>query len=282
MKPVGRPNRSLNALALVGAALVLPSLGCGGGSDKEAKVTGTLAVSVTELAPGRARYHAPRTIPAGLTKITIVNEGRERHKAQLVRIQGNHSIAQARRARRPFPKWVYLEGGVGMTGPGKRSSVVQRLDPGNYYVTGTYGERGQVAPLRVVGKKTSGGLPPTTASIVTNEYSFIPSDVKAGTTSVEFRNEGLEPHHAVFAPVRRGSTSVRRLRQFLKGTGPIPVGKLADIRNAQETAVIERGQKQVVTLHLKPGKYALLCFVPDRKGGPPHVVKGMVDELTVR
>ncbi len=32
----------------------------------------------------------------------------------------------------------------------------------------------------------------------------------------------------------------------------------------------------------KSGKYAALCFIPDRQGGPPHVAKGMVSELTVK
>ncbi len=31
-----------------------------------------------------------------------------------------------------------------------------------------------------------------------------------------------------------------------------------------------------------PGKYSLVCFIEDRKGGPPHVAKGMVGETTVR
>jgi hypothetical protein len=34
----------------------------------------------------------------------------------------------------------------------------------------------------------------------------------------------------------------------------------------------------VIDLELKRGKYALVCFVPDRKGGPPHAFKGMISE----
>ena len=37
----------------------------------------------------------------------------------------------------------------------------------------------------------------------------------------------------------------------------------------------------MVNLDLKKGKYALVCFIPDRQGGPPHVAKGMVSEATV-
>ena len=259
--------------------VALASIGCG--KDESPEVTRTLRVSVDELSRDRARYSAPRSVSAGLVRITLVNKGREPHKAQLVRIQGDHSIAEARRARRPFPRWLYTEGGVGITEPGETDSVVQRLDPGNYYITGNYGEKGRVAPLRVVGEKSSAELPSASGSIVMNEYSFTASGLKAGTSSVTLANDGFEPHHAVVAPVQRGG-SVTRLRRFLRGEGPIPVGKIVDLDAAAETSVIERGQKQNVRLRLRPGKYALLCFVPDRKGGPAHVVKGMVDEVTVR
>jgi hypothetical protein len=47
--------------------------------------------------------------------------------------------------------------------------------------------------------------------------------------------------------------------------------------------VAEGGLKQVVELELpKAGKYALICFVADRRGGPPHAAKGMVSEVAVK
>ena len=241
---------SLPSAALVATVLALMSAGCGDGDDA-AKVAPTLNVTVTELDSDRARYEAPRSIRAGLVRINLRNKGKEPHKAQLVRVQGNHSIAEARRVRRPFPRWVYTEGGVGFTPPGKTDSVIQRLSPGRYYITGNYGERGRVAPLTVVGEAGEAKIPETSGSIVTNEYSFITSGLKAGTNRIRFANDGLEPHHAVVAPVQRGS-SVRALRRFLKGKGTIPVGKVVDLDRAQETSVIERGQEQVTRVRLKP------------------------------
>lgn len=56
-----------------------------------------------------------------------------------------------------------------------------------------------------------------------------------------------------------------------------------DFSNVAYTARIDGGTKQITELELaRKGKYALLCFVSDRKGGPPHVAKGMVAEITVR
>jgi hypothetical protein len=48
------------------------------------------------------------------------------------------------------------------------------------------------------------------------------------------------------------------------------------------TPVLEGGAKQLITLELESGKYALLCFVPDRAGGKPHAFLGMVSEVEVR
>ena len=31
----------------------------------------------------------------------------------------------------------------------------------------------------------------------------------------------------------------------------------------------------------KPGNYAFVCFIADKTGGPPHIVKGMVSEVEV-
>ena len=52
--------------------------------------------------------------------------------------------------------------------------------------------------------------------------------------------------------------------------------------NAAETAVIDGGEAQLTEVDLSPGSYALLCFIPDRAGGPPRVAKGMISEAKVR
>ena len=268
-------------LPTAAAAVLGLLLATGCGEDEAPKAT-SLRVTVTEPSPNRFHYRAPRAVRAGLVKITLVNRGKDAHKAQLWMIQGNRSVRQAVGARRPLPDWLLQAGGVGETKPGRTDFVVQHLRPGRYYIADSGGDRGRVAPFRVTGEDGDAELPSTDASIVAKDYSFTPSEVKPGKRSIEIANEGFEPHHTVVAPVKRGGSSVATLRRFLKGTGPIPVGDVVDLRRAEETSVIEQGQKQVVNLRLKRGTYALLCFVADRRGGASHVAKGMVDELTVR
>ena len=42
-----------------------------------------------------------------------------------------------------------------------------------------------------------------------------------------------------------------------------------------------RRRKPARHLDLKPGRYVFLCFISDRQGGPPHALKGMVNEVEI-
>ena len=44
---------------------------------------------------------------------------------------------------------------------------------------------------------------------------------------------------------------------------------------------IAPGQTNVLSLALTPGRYALLCFVPDAKDGKPHVAHGMMRDVEI-
>lgn len=117
------------------------------------------------------------------------------------------------------------------------------------------------------------------ASITARDYSFTTSGLKAGKNAITFENTGKEPHHVVVAPLKPGKTldDVRKFAREEKGPPPI------DEKSTQSTTVLDGGTKQVTELELKkPGKYALLCFITDRAGGPPHVAKGMAAEATIR
>ena len=84
----------------------------------------------------------------------------------------------------------------------------------------------------------------------------------------------------IAAPYRPGATlaEVRNALRREQGSAEPPL----DFENLSNTARLDGGTKQITELDLeKPGKYALLCFVSDRKGGPPHVAQGMIAEITV-
>ena len=144
----------------------------------------------------------------------------------------------------------------------------------------SYAETGATAEIEVTGEAKTAELPKTDAKVTAGEYEFSASGLKAGTNEVEFDNAGKELHHLIAFPYARGTTLAKVKKAFKQEgepSGPPPV----DFENGVGTAVLEGGDKQVVPLELKAGKYALVCFISDRKGGPPHVAKGMIVEAAV-
>ena len=123
----------------------------------------------------------------------------------------------------------------------------------------------------------SGKLPSAPATVSAKEYSFDASGLKAGKNQIAFENIGAEPHHIIAVPMTPGATiaDVRKFFKTEKGKPPIA------FEETQSTSVIDGGTTENVELELKSGKYALLCFISDRAGGPPHAAKGMISEATV-
>lgn len=192
---------------------------------------------------------------------------------------------------KPIPSWFRAAGGVAGVAPGQTASSTQRLPAGTYYAMDTgspegedggepYVARGAIAKIDVRADGNDGQLPRADATVTARDYSFQASGLRAGTARVRFRNAGKEPHHLLAVPMRPGAT-IAEVREFAReenSRGEPPV----DFRRESGTVVLDGGTEQVVDLKLGKGKYALLCFITDRAGGPPHVAKGMVSEATVR
>jgi hypothetical protein len=83
---------------------------------------------------------------------------------------------------------------------------------------------------------------------------------------VLFENAGDEPHHVVAAPLKAGKTEKDVLNFLRNEKGPPPI----DEDKGFDSAILSGGESAVLDLKLQSGEYALLCFVPDRAGGPPH------------
>jgi hypothetical protein len=282
--------RALAAIAalLAGAALLY---GCGEDSSTTADDTAppVIAIAVTESG-SRMVLDAPATIEPGLVELQLSNRGRELHTAQLLRVEGDHPRHEVLAAYegaamgKPVSDWLFATGGVGIAEPGGKSSVVQRLVPGNYWIVDDAGEdrsnfeAGGLARLVVAGERRSGVEAPSAgASVVATEYAFEADGLRAGKGKVRFVNAGAEPHHLLAMPILPGKT-VDDVTEALKANQRPPV------KVDEETAstVIEGGEELLLDVELEPGRYALLCFIADRAGGPPHAFQGMVEEAVVR
>ncbi len=239
-----------------------------------------LTIRVTDGVSGAVRYSAARTAPAGLVEIRLRNDGDAPHKAQLWRVDGDHTVKEALRVRRPQPDWLTTAGGVGLTQPGQTGRSLQRLRPGLHYVAGTGDRPGKVATFSVRGSAPAQRLPAAPARVDALDFRFEVAGLQRGLNTVDFRNAGAEPHHAFFVPMTAGAdlADVRRFFTSRSSTGPPPV----DAEGMRETVVIEGGDRQLTELELDARRYAVVCFVRNRAGGPPHIELGMLNELTVR
>lgn len=285
-------------MALPCIAAVALLAGCGdddeksGGSGSE-----TTKVAVTASKSGtKYQLEAPASVKAGLVDIELTSDAppSEQHDVQLIRVEGEHSVAEVLKfigsEGAPAPEWLFAAGGVGSTAGGATAKVSQVLDAGTYYMLDlgepegdnvkSYAEQGATAKLTVTGEASDAELPTAAATITAKDYSFTTNGLKAGDNQIVFDNTGKELHHVLAVPYGPGATFAD-VKKFATSdaepTGPPPI----QFEKAVNTAVLEGGTKQTASLKLEAGKYAFLCFISDRAGGPPHVAKGMISEVVI-
>jgi hypothetical protein len=277
------PIRRLCALvAVLAAALALSACGDdeeeGGGGQTEQPTTVAMSVSGS----GRnVKMTAPKTVEGGVVKIEFSNEAKGDHGLQLGYVDEGHTPQEGLEAAaawgeegKPLPAWVHLHGGVGTLRPGTRQSVTQELPAGRYFAVDI--DSNAAAYFSVSGGG-SGEQPSAPATITASEYKFEATGLQAGKRQALVENAGEEPHFIAAAQIKPGSTieDVRKFVRTEKGPEPFAEGGF-------DTAIIDGGVAQTIELDAPAGKYAFMCFVPDRKGGPPHVAKGMISEVTFR
>src|SRR5579859_7930619 len=129
---------------LVISAVVTVVIAACGGQASEPRSGGS-----TSTAPAQAAipsvtikamdysYDQPKTIPAGLVDLTLVNNGTQPHQIQLLRINdGNYNeFVAALKKNGPVGSTIQLvtgAGGANTIDPGGKQEVIIKLTPGEY------------------------------------------------------------------------------------------------------------------------------------------------------
>ena len=279
--------------------------GCGDDDEDSASSEAAKPISfqITATAEGAKQkvLEFPSSIKAGLVDVTLRNEDEAPRSAQIIRVEGDHTVDDVLKivdAEEPgkIPSWMQDGGGLGSVKPGASATASQVLVPGKYVIWDDEGgdegpgnsELGAKGEFTVTGPAVDAELPAREATVTATDegqgedktYDFEFAGLKAGTNEVRFENTGDELHHALFFPMRKGATIKEVEEAFAseeEPQGPPPV----DFMSAIGTTVIDGGIAQNISLDLKAGKYAVVCFISDREGGEPHAAKGMIKELTV-
>jgi hypothetical protein len=297
-----RPRRFAGPHGLVVCVSVLALLAlaaCGSSSTGKSKgAAKTRSVSktppVVDVTAGGANgtwsFQFPPTITGGVITMRLHNtSASDSHDLQLVRADGAHTADEIKAVVTkdgvPIPDWLHAAGGVGDTAPGQTSEATFRLPAGHYFyfctddTNGTkHAMNGMFGELDVTGN-SGAALPAPTAHVNASEYKFDTSGLKAGDNLVEFKNTGAQLHMVLAAPMQPGKTlaDVKTAMSANDQSAPPPI----DFEKAVSAEVVDPGQSVFVHWNLSPGKYAMLCFLNDHTGGPPHFTMGMLQEVDI-
>lgn len=242
-----------------------------------------VTITTTEFA-----FAAPASIPAGLTTVRLVNQGKEMHHVQLVRLAEGHTVAELMEIGHdePIPAWVTFVGGPNAHAPGAHSEATVQLEAGSYALVCLIPSpdgvphiaKGMVKPLTVTPASVEAQAPAADVRLTLTDYAFdFAPELTAGRHTLHVTNAASQPHEFVLMRLAPGKTPQDMLAWMqagMQGAPPaMPVGG---------TSLLSAGQSNLMTVDVEAGEYALFCFVPDAKDGAPHVAHGMVRQLTVR
>lgn len=288
-----RPN-----LRLLSLTAVVAVAGC---SVKEApKEADTSAAAVTPAAAPNIvgisatdyKFDAPESIPAGVTTFRLTDNGKELHHATLMKLDSGKTAAdfeavmKAMKPGSPPPGWIIPAGGPNAIAPGNTSELTLDIEPGNYAIVcfipdakGTpHAMLGMIKGLTVTPATTASAAVPTSDIDVTlKDYEFVFSKpLTAGKHTLKITTAPGQPHEFTFfqlMPGKKVADLTKYVETGMKGPPPAqPIGGVA---------AVAAGKSSYYTVDLKPGDYAIVCFLEDAKDGKPHFVHGMVQQLSV-
>jgi hypothetical protein len=253
----------------------------------------TLSITASEQGK-KASYSAPASIKGGLVTVTLQNNGKAPHTAQLARIDGNHSPAEVLKAvggsSNKTPPWIHGEGGPGAALPGQTSTSTDILPAGNYLIVDGGNMNGPPGYKKLtVTAGASGSLPSTSTTVTAaapakDKYKWqINGSLNAGQNRVTFVSKGNKKDaiHLIAAARVTGNPSKAEIIKGFASNGPPP--KFVDRKSFTSTSVLDAGKSEVTSLSLtKPGEYVIFCPLTDRDGGKPHLAEGLLTTVNVK
>ena len=302
-----RKHRLVSRSFVIGCVALAAGLvaACGDDEDSATKARAKpTTFAVTASANGNKKaLEFPTTVKAGLVTLTLTNDDSVPRSAQIIRVEGDHTVDDVLKIVRSeeegvkIPAWMQVGGGFGVVQPGVTATVTQVLTPGKWAIWDDEGgdedkppnsALGAKGEFTVTGEAVDAELPKVAAKVTAidegdgkdKEYGFEFEGLRAGKNQVRFENTGDELHHAIFFPMAKGAT-VDKVLEFFKSDGESGGPPPVNFEKGFGTAVIDAGTAQNISFEVTRGRYAVVCFIGDREGGEPHVVNGMLEELTV-
>ena len=285
-------SRIVFALVVLGAAACAPKDQPAVAADSTAAAAAATPAAPTEppvvtVHAADFKFDGPDTIPAGMVTFHLINDGTTFHHLQMVRLDSAKTFADLQAAIAkpgPIPGWVTFVGGPNAPDPHGESNATMSMPAGNYamlcFVDVPGGvphvAKGMERALTVIPSTSTVAAPKADLTLSLSDYSFETSQpLRAGKQTIEVRNNGPQGHEVELIRLAPGKTQEQLLAWMQKPNGPPPGSGIGGVAAAAPGAV------SYFTADLTPGNYLLICFLPDRKDGKPHFMKGMIKTITV-
>jgi len=193
--------------------------------------------------------------------------------------------------------WVFL-GGTNTPNPGESATFVIELKEGDYQIAASYyqiedsgaNEVMLMEPLTVTPAVNDGYYEEPEADVmleITDDLQYIvsPDAIAAGPQIWQISNTGEHhSHHVVMMGVPDGTSDQDIINEFnamMSGTPTASPSLMEQFVWTGYAALQSGGTTTWAEFDLKPGTYALICFIMEDGVYRPHMLDGMVTIFTV-
>lgn len=242
------------------------------------------------------------TLPAGYVRITLVNAGTQDHMAQFIKlnpgVSEGHMLSELKElfSLPPGPatamEWRQFlaiasgAGGADSITPGSSQDVIEHLAPGRYVVV-CFDTTPQGVPhfalgmhlaFQVSGQVQDSQTPQANGTVDERDHQILVPATIHESEWLTLRVSVMDQTHEFQLLMLPPGTTRAQLLACLRGQTCTLTAPPID---AGGTAALAPGNSHWVILHLQPGTYGAVCFVPDIRTGMPHALMGMVTVFTV-
>ncbi|TAL09872.1 MAG: hypothetical protein EPO02_09035 [Nitrospirae bacterium] len=264
----------------------------------------SFAQSITAFAAGSAagpptvtytardfEFDGPEKIAAGWQTVAMLNRGKDLHQIQFLRLPEGKTAAdfQEEMTADPtrLPRWAQRRSGPNSVVPGERALAIVNLEPGEYVLVCGIPDRhgvphvvrGMLKPLHVeAAPPRPAEAPPADQTITLADFSFeLARPMTAGARTIHVVNKGGQAHEVVLVKLAPGASVENFLDAFRPGVAFSPAGKPIG-----GLVGLDPGREGFFRADFSPGRYGLICFLPDLTARAPHFVRGMLLNFDVR
>jgi hypothetical protein len=292
--------RAFVALYFLLLSLMEVLAGCGGNTSPAVTVQPTpanrLAVPIIPITAVDYGYEMPSNIDvrAGLVDIAMVDNGTQPHQTQVARLKPGVTLNQvldefiAKRDQAAAFSLLTLSGGPDIVSPGYGQETILRLPAGQYVllclVVGPDGiphvNKGMIHFFTVAEDSAQGRSSPPQSDgevMMTDSGYALPAVItQARALILQVTNQGSEPHEMNIVKLA-GGKGIQDIAAFFQSpSGPPPFAEAGGM------ATLGASGSGWIKIHLDPGSYAALSFIPDQRTGKPQFELGVITQFTVR